>query len=151
MNAKTILLVEDNPDDQRLTQRALNKNNIANTVVVAEDGAQALAYLFGTGEYADRDTSILPAVVLLDLNLPKIDGLTVLERIRADPRTRQLPVVILTSSIEEQDVSRSYQSGVNSYVRKPIDFVEFVAAARQLGIYWLALNHPPPPGGGGGL
>ena len=148
MNAKTILLVEDNPDDQRLTQRALNKNNIANTVVVAEDGAQALAYLFGTGEYADRDTSILPAVVLLDLNLPKIDGLTVLERIRADPRTRQLPVVILTSSIEEQDVSRSYQSGVNSYVRKPIDFVEFVAAARQLGIYWLALNHPPPPGGG---
>jgi two-component system response regulator len=139
----TILLVEDNPDDQKLTLRALKKNNILNEVVIAEDGAQALEYLFGTGQYADRDPRQRPALVLLDLKLPKVDGLSVLAQIRADDRTRTMPVVVLTSSAEEQDLVKSYELGVNSYVRKPVDFVEFVDAARQLGVYWLILNAQP--------
>jgi CheY-like chemotaxis protein len=143
MTDKIILLVEDNPDDQKLTLRALKKNHIANEVVIASDGAQALDYLFGTGEFEGRDTRIQPALVLLDLNLPKIDGLSVLTAVRADPRTKLVPIVVLTSSAEEQDLLMSYQSGVNSYVRKPVDFVEFVEAARQLGVYWLALNQQP--------
>ena len=144
MTDGTILLVEDNPDDQALTLRALTKNNIANEVVIAEDGAQALDYLFGTGEFAGRDTRIPPALVLLDLNLPKVDGLAVLAHIRADDRTKLVPVVVLTSSSEERDLLRSYESGVNSYVRKPVDFVEFVEATRQLSVYWLILNQQPP-------
>jgi CheY-like chemotaxis protein len=143
MTDKIILLVEDNPDDQKLTLRALKKNHIANEVVIASDGAQALDYLFGTGEFEGRDTRIQPALVLLDLNLPKIDGLSVLTAVRADPRTKLVPIVVLTSSAEEQDLLMSYQSGVNSYVRKPVDFVEFVEAARQLGVYWLMLNQQP--------
>lgn len=138
-----ILLVEDNPDDQKLTLRALGKNDIANEVVIAEDGAQALDYLFGTGRFAGRDPRNAPAPVLLDLKLPKIDGLSVLERIHSDARTRMVPVVVLTSSAEEQDLVKSYELGVNSYVRKPVDFVEFVEAARQLGVYWLLLNEQP--------
>lgn len=140
----TILLVEDNPDDQKLTLRALKKNNITNDIVVAEDGAQALDYLFGTGQFAGRDVRDRPALVLLDLKLPKVDGLTVLARVRADERTRMVPVVVLTSSAEEQDLLKSYELGVNSYVRKPVDFLEFVNAARQLGVYWLILNQQPP-------
>lgn len=140
----TILLVEDNADDEALTLRALKKNNITNEVVVARDGAEALDYLFGTGPYNDRDTSILPQVVLLDLKLPKIDGLEVLERIRADKRTKLLPVVILTSSNEEQDRLRGYDRGANSYVRKPVDFSQFIEAVRNLGLYWLLLNERPP-------
>jgi CheY-like chemotaxis protein len=143
MTDKIILLVEDNPDDQKLTLRALKKNHIANEVVIASDGAQALDYLFGTGEFEGRDTRIQPALVLLDLNLPKVDGLSVLTAVRADPRTKLVPIVVLTSSAEEQDLLMSYQSGVNSYVRKPVDFVEFVEAARQLGVYWLMLNQQP--------
>ncbi|MBI2926820.1 MAG: response regulator [Verrucomicrobia bacterium] len=142
---KTILLVEDNPDDVELTLRALQKNNIANEVIVARDGAEALEYLFGTGSYAGRDASLQPAVVLLDLKLPKLDGLDVLRRMRADSRTQMLPVVILTSSREEQDLLQSYRLGCNSYIRKPVDFVQFTEAVRQLGLYWLLLNEPPPP------
>lgn len=138
-----ILLVEDNPDDQKLTVRALKKNNVANEIVIAEDGEQALAYLFGTGPFADRDPRQRPALVLLDLKLPKVDGLSVLSQIRRDERTRTTPVVVLTSSSEEQDLIMSYQLGVNSYVRKPVDFVEFMEAARQLGVYWLMLNAQP--------
>lgn len=146
MGDKTILLVEDNPDDEALTLRALKKNNILNEVIVARDGAEALDYLFGTGAYAGRDTTVMPAVILLDLKLPKIDGLEVLRRLRADKRTRFLPVVILTSSKEEQDLINGYSLGANSYVRKPVDFVKFVDAVRQLGLYWLVLNEPPPQG-----
>lgn len=146
MGDKTILLVEDNPDDEALTLRALKKNNILNEVIVARDGAEALDYLFGTGAYAGRDTTVMPAVILLDLKLPKIDGLEVLRRLRADKRTRLLPVVILTSSKEEQDLINGYSLGANSYVRKPVDFVKFVEAVRQLGLYWLVLNEPPPQG-----
>lgn len=138
-----ILLVEDNPDDQKLTLRALKYNNIVNEVVIAEDGAQALDYLFGAGQFADRDVRNRPALVLLDLKLPKVDGLSVLALVRADTRTKTVPVVILTSSREEQDLVKSYELGVNSYVRKPVDFLEFVEAARQLGIYWLVLNERP--------
>jgi two-component system, response regulator len=141
---KVILLVEDNPDDEALTLRALTKNNIKNDVVVARDGAEALDYLHGTGKYAGRDTSKLPQVVLLDLKLPKVDGLEVLREMRADPRTRLLPVVILTSSVEEQDRVSGYELGANSYVRKPVDFTQFLEAARQLGLYWLVLNESPP-------
>ncbi len=144
MNEKIILLVEDNPDDELLTRRALEKNNISNQVVVARDGAEALDYLFGSGAYAGRDTGVLPQVVLLDLRLPKIDGLEVLRRLRADGRTEILPVVVLTSSDEERDIVESYSLGANSYVRKPVDFEQFAQAVLQLGLYWLLLNEPPP-------
>ena len=142
--SKVILLVEDNPSDEKLTVRAFRKSNIANDFVVARDGVQALDYLFGTGEHAGRDTSQAPAVVLLDLSLPRIDGLEVLRRLRADERTRLLPVVILTSSREEADVVRGYSLGANAYVRKPVDFVEFAEAAKTLGLFWLLLNEPVP-------
>ncbi|MFH1381713.1 MAG: response regulator [Chloroflexota bacterium] len=141
---KTILLIEDNPDDVALTQRTLKRNNILNEVVIARDGAEALDYLFGTGAYSERDLNVMPSVVLLDLKLPKIDGLEVLQRLRADARTKLLPVVILTSSREEQDMINGYKSGCNSYVRKPVDFDQFSDAVRQLGLYWLILNEPPP-------
>src|SRR5213593_2426576 len=136
MSDKTILLVEDNPDDEALTLRAFQKNNITNAVAVARDGAQALAYLSSGTD--------LPQLVLLDLKLPKVDGLEVLRRLRADARTRLLPVVILTSSTEERDLVEGYSSGANSYVRKPVDFTEFTEAARQLGLYWLLLKEAPP-------
>jgi two-component system, response regulator len=141
---KVILLVEDNPDDEALTLRALKKNNIGNEVVVARDGAEALDYLFGTGTYAGRDTKLLPAVTLLDLKLPKIDGLEVLQRVRADERTQLVPIVILTSSKEEQDLIKGYKLGANSYIRKPVDFGQFVDSIRQLGLYWLVINESPP-------
>ena len=144
IRTRIILLVEDNPDDVALTRRAFERSRVANELVVAEDGQQALDYLFGTGTHAGRDTSIQPEVVLLDLDLPLLDGLGVLRRIRADERTRRLPVVMLTSSNEEVDRWRSYDLGANSFVRKPVDFAEFLEAARQLGVYWLALNEPPP-------
>jgi two-component system response regulator len=144
MDNKIIFLVEDNPDDEALTLRALKKNNISNEVIVARDGAEALEYLFGTGKYSGRDANLLPQVVLLDLKLPKIDGLEVLRRVRADKRTKLLPVVILTSSDEEQDRLNGYDSGANSYVRKPVDFNQFIEAVRQLGLYWLVLNEQPP-------
>jgi two-component system response regulator len=143
-DTKVILLVEDNPDDEALTLRALKKNNIKNEVVVARDGAEALDYLFATGKYVGRDTSLLPQVVLLDLKLPKIEGLEVLRRVRADDRTKLLPVVILTSSNEDQDRIAGYGLGANSYVRKPVDFSQFLDAARHLGLYWLVLNEAPP-------
>jgi two-component system response regulator len=144
MPQKFILLVEDNPDDEALTLRALNKNKVANSVVVARDGAEAVDFLFGTGAHAGRDINNLPQIVLLDLKLPKLDGFEVLRRIRADDRTKMLPVVILTSSKEERDVVQGYRDGCNSYVRKPVNFDEFVDAARQLGLYWLLLNEGPP-------
>lgn len=144
MNNKLILLVEDTPDDEALTLRAFKKNNIANEVVVVRDGAEALDYLFGRGSYADRTTHTMPQIILLDLKLPKIDGLEVLRHIRADSRTRMLPVVILTSSKEEQDLIESYSLGANSYIRKPVDFAQFTEAIRQLGLYWLVLNEAPP-------
>jgi CheY-like chemotaxis protein len=143
---KVILLVEDNPDDVDLTLRAFKKANITNEVVVARDGVEALDYLFGTGAHAGKPHE-LPQVVLLDLKLPRVDGLEVLQRIRGEARTRFLPVVVLTSSREEQDLVRSYQLGVSSYVRKPVDFTQFMDAARQLGLYWLVLNLPAPPSG----
>jgi two-component system response regulator len=144
MNSKLILLVEDNPDDEALTVRALKKNKIMNEVVVARDGVQALDYLFGEGAHAGRDTREMPQLVLLDLKLPKVDGLGVLRRLRADDRTRLLPVVILTSSNEDKDRIDGYGLGANSYVRKPVDFDQFVAAVAQLGLYWLVLNEAPP-------
>lgn len=144
MNNKNILLVEDNPDDVALTLRAFEKNNIANEVVVAGDGVEALDYLFGTGVYAGRDISKTPSVILLDLKLPRIDGLEVLQRLRADYRTKLLPVVILTSSKEERDMIDGYKFGANSYIRKPVDFIQFTEAVRQLGLYWLILNEVPP-------
>lgn len=144
MENKVILLVEDNADDEALTLRALKKNNIKNEVVVAHDGAEALDYLFGAGKYAGRNPDLIPQVVLLDLKLPKVEGLEVLRRVRADERTKRLPVVILTSSVEEQDRITGYDLGANSYVRKPVDFAQFTEAARQLGLYWLVLNEPPP-------
>ena len=140
----TILLVEDNPDDVALTERALKKARIANSVVVARDGPEALDFLLGTGPYAGRDTGIMPEVILLDLKLPKMDGLEVLRRLRADQRTRLLPVVVLTSSKEDRDLTRSYELGANSYIRKPVDFKQFVKAVQDLGLYWLVLNEPPP-------
>ncbi|WP_375512612.1 response regulator [uncultured Nostoc sp.] len=139
-----ILLVEDNPDDEALTLRALKKNNIMNEVVVARDGVEALDYLFGKGVYADRDMSVMPNLILLDLKLPKMDGLEVLRHLRTDDRTRILPVVILTSSKEEQDLINGYSLGANSYVRKPVDFSQFSEAVRQLGLYWFVLNESPP-------
>ena len=144
MGDKIILLVEDNPDDEALTLRALKTNNIQNRVVVARDGAEALDYFFGTGAYAGRDMSVMPTVTLLDLKLPKVDGLEVLRRLRADERTRNIPVVILTSSKEEQDLLNGYKLGANSYIRKPVDFIQFTESVRQLGLYWLVLNEPPP-------
>lgn len=146
MNDKVILLVEDNHDDSVLTLRALKKSHILNKVVVAHDGTEALDYLFGTGAHAGRDTTDQPQLVLLDLKLPKVDGLEVLRRLRADPRTALLPVTILTTSNEERDVVSSYQLGVNSYVRKPVDSDAFMEAVRQLGLYWLVLNTAPPAG-----
>jgi CheY-like chemotaxis protein len=144
MNNKIILLVEDNPDDEALTLRALEKNNIMNKVVVAHDGVEALDYLFGEGSYAGRDTGVMPEVILLDLKLPKIDGLEVLRRIRADRRTKLLPVVILTSSKEERDLIEGYSRGANSYIRKPVDFAQFGEAVKELKLYWLVLNVGPP-------
>jgi two-component system response regulator len=143
MKEKVILLVEDNPDDEALTIRALKKNKILNEVVIAHDGAEALDYLFGTGKYAHRDMSVQPQVVLLDLNLPKLSGLEVLKRIRTDESTKLMPVVILTTSNEEKDLIGSYQLGANSYIRKPVDFEQFSEAIRQLGMYWLVLNRAP--------
>jgi two-component system response regulator len=139
----TILLVEDNPDDVELLLRALKKNNIANNIAITRDGAEALDYVFGTGKYPGRDINDVPRIVLLDLKLPKLNGLQVLERIRADERTALIPVIILTSSKEEQDLINGYKSGANSYVRKPVDFNEFVDAVRQIGLYWLLINEPP--------
>ncbi len=143
-DTKIILLVEDNADDEALTIRALRRNNVANKVIVAHDGAEALDYLSGAGAYAGRDVDVLPEVVLLDLKLPKVDGLEVLRRMREDERTRLLPVVILTSSKEEQDLISGYRLGANSYIHKPVDFNQFIEAVRQLGLYWLVLNEPPP-------
>jgi two-component system response regulator len=144
MTEKVILLVEDNPNDELLTLRALRKSNILNEVVVAHDGAEALDYLFGTGPHDSRNVSDLPAVMLLDLKLPKVDGLEVLRRVRADRKTKLLPVVILTSSNEDRDRLQGYGSGANSYVRKPVEFTEFASAVQQLGLYWLLLNEQPP-------
>jgi CheY-like chemotaxis protein len=144
MRDKIILLVEDNPDDELLTLRALRKNNVLNKVVVARDGVEALDYLFGTGRHSGRDIAVMPQLILLDLKLPKIDGLEVLKRLRADERTRLLPVVILTSSREEQDMLDGYGFGANSYVRKPVNFEQFVQAVEQLKLYWLILNEAPP-------
>lgn len=144
MKNNVIMLVDDNPDDEALTVRALRKHQIVNEIVVARDGEQALDYLFGQGTHKGRDTNEMPQVVLLDLSLPKLDGLGVLRRLRADERTRLLPVVILTSSNEERDRVNGYDLGANSYVRKPVDFEQFVAAAAQLGSYWLVLNEPVP-------
>ncbi len=144
MSEKYILLVEDNPDDEALTRRAFRKNNILNEVVVARTGAEALDLLFGEEPPAGRALNNRPAVILLDLNLPLVSGLEVLRRIRSDDRTRLLPVVILTSSKEEQDLIEGYRLGANSYVRKPVDFAEFLEATRQLGLYWLVLNEAPP-------
>ena len=140
---QSILLVEDNRDDEILTIRAFKKNHISNEVVVAHDGAEALDYLFARGKYQGRDTNVMPPVVLLDLKLPKIDGLEVLRQIRSDERTQLLPVVILTSSSEEQDIIKGYRNGANSYIRKPVDFEQFSEAIRQLGLYWLVLNETP--------
>src|SRR6185312_897050 len=142
-----ILLVEDNKNDEDLTVRAFKKNNLKNELKIARDGAEALDFLFGEGAYAGRDTGVMPQLILLDLKLPKVDGLEVLRRIRSDARTKLLPVVVLTSSKEEQDLVSSYSLGANSYVRKPVDFTEFVGAVTQLGCYWLVLNQAAPKGG----
>ena len=144
MMGKIILLVEDNADDEALTLRSFKRCNILNDVVVARDGVEALDYIFGTGKYAGRDVTELPPVIMLDLQLPKIDGMEVLRRLRADERTRMAPVVILTSSREERDVVNGYKLGANSYIRKPVDFEQFAGAVQQLGLYWLLLNEPIP-------
>jgi len=146
MDKRTILLVEDNPDDVALTLRAFKKSNILNEVEVANDGVEALDYLFGNGAYAERDTNVMPQLILLDLKLPKLDGMEVLRRMRADSRTKLLPIVILTSSKEEQDIVDGYNLGANSYIRKPVDFAQFSEAIRQLGLYWLVLNEALPEG-----
>jgi two-component system response regulator len=145
MREKIILLVEDNPDDVELTLRAFKRANIYNKVVVLQDGVEALDYLFGTGSHSERDVKETPAVILLDLKLPKIGGLEVLKRMRAHGPTQLIPVVILTSSKEEQDVINGYKFGANSYIRKPVDFTKFYDAVQKLGMYWLLLNEPPPP------
>ncbi len=139
-----IMLVEDNPDDEELTIRALKKANILNDVVVARDGVEALDYLFGTGAYEGRDLSVMPLLILLDLRMPKIDGLEVLKRIRSDDRTRRLNVVVMTTSKEEADLARSYDLNANSYIRKPVNFDQFTEAVKNIGLYWLVLNVPPP-------
>jgi two-component system response regulator len=141
---KLILLVEDNPDDEELTTRALRQAKVANELVVAHDGVEALDFLFGTGQHAGRDLSRMPALILLDLKLPKLNGLDVLQRLRADERTKLIPTVILTSSSQDEDMLKSYQHGANSYVRKPVEFGAFVAAVSQLGVYWMLLNQQPP-------
>jgi len=143
MNQKIILLVEDNPDDEELTIRTLKKNNISNPIVVAHDGAEALDYFFGKGAYADRDLNEMPVLTMLDIKMPKVSGLEVLKQIRANETTRLLPIVILTSSDEEEDIMKSYELGVNSYVRKPVNFPQFQSAIRQLAVYWLLLNEVP--------
>jgi CheY-like chemotaxis protein len=147
-SSRTILMIDDNPDFVVLARRAFAKANIANPIVVAEDGAEALDYLFTTGAWAGRGPESKPVLVLLDLKLPRVGGLEVLRQLRADPRTKRLPVVILTSSVEEQDVIRGYDLGCNSYIRKPIDFVQLAETMRQLGLYWLKFNEPPPEAGG---
>ncbi len=147
MSDMCILLVEDNPDDVILILRELKKQNVANQTVVARDGAEALDYLFCTGPYADRDPNDTPTLVMLDLKLPKVDGLEVLRRIRADERTKLVPVIVLTSSDEERDIAESYSQGANSYVRKPVNFDQFSEAVRQLHLYWLLINEPPPKPG----
>ena len=144
MESKTILLIEDNPDDEALMLRALKKNNIGNEIIVAHDGIEALDYLFAKGQHAGRDAKEMPELVLLDLKLPKLDGLEVLKRMRADDRTQFIPVVVLTTSTEQRDIVSSYQFGANSFVQKPVDFVEFVEATRQLGTYWLLVNKTVP-------
>lgn len=144
MSEKMIMLVEDNPDDEELTLRALRQSKIANEIVVTRDGSEALDFVFAKGKYEGRDVSHMPAVILLDLKLPKLSGLEVLQRLRADPRTRLIPVVVLTSSSEDEDMMRSYQFGANSYVRKPVEFGSFAGAVTQLGLYWMLLNQPPP-------
>ena len=144
MEKKVILLIEDNPDDEALTVRALKKGNIVNEIIVARDGKEAVDYLFGDGDYSNRDMSIMPQLIILDLKLPKIDGLEVLRQIRSNEKTKLLPVVILTSSNEEKDLIDSYTLGANSYVQKPVDFDQFIKAARKLKLYWLVLNEPPP-------
>lgn len=144
MAQEVILLVEDNPDDEALTMRAFRKHNVANPVVVARDGQEAIDYMFGAGAHQGRDPRDIPAVVLLDLRLPKVDGIEVLRRIRSDERTRRTPVVVLTSSDEERDLVAAYNEGVNSYVRKPVGFEEFIEAVQQLHLYWMILNEPPP-------
>ena len=144
MSERYILLVEDNPDDEELTLLSLRKNNLAHDIVVVRDGVEAIEFLFGTGQYAGRDTTQSPTVILLDLKLPKLDGLGVLKRLRADDRTRSLPVVVLTSSSQDADVLASYNLGANSYVRKPVEFGAFVEAVSNLGLYWVLLNRPPP-------
>lgn len=148
MNKRTILLVEDNPDDVKLTLHAFKRLNLVNEIVVAHDGAEALDYVLGRGPHAGRDTQQQPALILLDLKLPRVSGLEFLQRLRENPATKPLPVVILTSSREEQDRAAVYALGANSYVRKPVDYGEFVAAVGHLGLYWLLLNEPPPPNGG---
>lgn len=147
MRMKTALLVEDNPDDEELTLRAFRQLSITNDIIVARDGVEALDYLFGEGKYEGRDTSVMPAVVLLDLKLPMLDGFEVLSRIRSSESTRFLPVVVLSSSSEEQDVFKSYSLGANSYIRKPVNFDKFIQAAEYLGLYWFTLNEGPPLGG----
>jgi CheY-like chemotaxis protein len=144
IRSRIILLVEDNPNDVKLTMSAFEKSNVSNEIVVVSDGEEAIDYLFATGRHAGRDPKVMPEVVLLDMKLPKIDGLGVLRRLRADERTRRLPVVILTTSKEEKDITSSYNLGANSFVRKPVDFVQFIDAARHLGLYWLVMNEPPP-------
>lgn len=144
MNSKVILLVEDNTRDEALTRRALSKSNVLNEVVSVRDGVEALDYLFGTGPYEGKERPVVPELILLDLKLPRIDGLQVLEKIRQNESTRRLPVVIFTSSSEDEDMIRSYDLGANSYVRKPVDFAQFQDATTQLGMYWLVLNQPPP-------
>ena len=144
LGSKVILLVEDNPDDEALTLRAFEKKRILNPIVVAHDGVEALEYLFATNAYAGRDISNMPALILLDLKLPRLDGLQVLKRVREDERTRRIPVVVLTSSREDQDLIASYNLGANSYIRKPVEFDKFVEAAGLLGMYWLMWNEPPP-------
>ena len=144
MMGKVILLVEDNADDEALTLRSFKRCNILNDVIVTRDGVEALEYIFGTGKYAGRDVTDLPAVIMLDLKLPKLDGMEVLRRLRNDERTKLAPVVILTSSREERDVVNGYKLGANSYIRKPVDFEQFAGAVQQLGLYWLLLNEPIP-------
>lgn len=144
MTERYILLVEDNPDDEELTLLSLRKNNLAHEIIVVRDGVEAIEYLFGNGQYAGRDVSRVPTVILLDLKLPKLDGLGVLKRLRTDERTRTLPVVVLTSSSQDADVIASYNLGANSYVRKPVEFGAFVEAVSSLGLYWVLLNRPPP-------